>query len=334
MGRGYEKANGGWKGGAAAATSLKDSEIEAVRQILTVALDLCERNSGSSPFSSTLPPPPSVPQQLQQQQQSQQSQQPQQQSEHGSQLWFNVLDRLINAKGFLRLSKELPEHSTIMLQVLSDLLRITMQRMVSKVSLPDLLRKITADQYGNRLGEFREMMTTLLKTYSSELEVCAGAVEVMQQDVSKMFGRKHDLKVQGANIHRIMGQGLPLPSGTIVPNQTSSFASIINVNCRGDASFMLIDHDIVGSISNENDTESLSSHVNPEKGDDSRLSILRTKRQNKKTDRARTRAILKYSNTMMTTNDKLFAMGKSSDAAFMTREIGMLSDAEHCGRLG
>lgn len=142
------------------------------------------------------------------------------------------------------------------------------------------------------------------------------------------------IQVQGANIHRIMGQGIPLPSGTIVPNQASSFASIINVNCRGDASFMLIDHDIVGSISNENDTESLSSHVNPEKGDDSRLSILRTKRQNKKTDRARTRAILKYSNTMMTTNDKLFAMGKSSDAAFMTREIGMLSDAEHCGRLG
>jgi len=336
VGRGNEKSSGGGRGGAAAATSLKDSEIEAVRQILTVALDLCERNSGSSPFSSTPPPSPSIPQQ-QQQQQPQQPQQPQQQSEHGSQLWFNVLDRLINAKGFLRLSREQPEHSTTMLHVLSDLLRITMQRMVSKVSLPDLLRKITADHAGNRLGEFREMMTTLLKTYSSELEVCAGAVEVMQQDVRKMYGRKHDLKVQGANVHRIMGQGLPLPSGTIVPNQTSSFASIINVNCRGGASLMLIDHDIESYFSDENENDKTSSsllHVNPKKDDDARLSILQTKRQNKKTGRANTRAVFKYTNTMMTTNDKLFAMGKSSDAAFMTREIGMLSDAEHCGRLG
>ena len=67
--------------------------------------------------------------------------------------------------------------------------------MVSKVSLPDLLRKISADHAGNRLGEFREMMMTLLKTYSSELKVCAGAVEVMQQDVRKMLVSKHDLKV-------------------------------------------------------------------------------------------------------------------------------------------
>lgn len=214
--------------------------------------------------------------------------------------------------------------------------------MVSKVSLTDLLRKITADHAGNRLGEFREMMTTLLETYSSELEVCAGAVEVMQQDVRMMFGRKHDLKVQGANVHRIMGQGLPIPSGTIVPNRTSSFTSIVKVNCRGDASSILTDHyNSVGSSfyenennnDNENDKTS-SSNIVPEKDDGTRLSILRTKRQNKTTGRMRTRAVLKYSSTMMTANDKLFAMGKSSDAAFMTREIGMLSDAEHCGRLG
>jgi len=99
---------------------------------------------------------------------------------------------------------------------------------------------------------------------------------------------------------------------------------------------MLIDHDIESYFSDENENDKTSSllHVNPKKDDDARLSILQTKRQNKKTGRANTRAVFKYTNTMMTTNDKLFAMGKSSDAAFMTREIGMLSDAEHCGRLG
>ena len=141
-------------------------ESQAVSQILTFGLDLCERNSGSSSNS-----------------------------EHGSQLWFNVLDRLINAKGFLRLSKELPEHSDIMFNVLSDLLRITMQRMVPNVPLPDLVRKITTDHAGNRLGEFREMISTMLKTFVSEMNVCSGAVNTMHEDVQKMNVVRFSLKV-------------------------------------------------------------------------------------------------------------------------------------------
>ena len=142
-------------------------ESQAVCQILTFGLDLCERNSGSTSNS-----------------------------EHGSQLWFNVLDRLINAKGFLRLSKELPEHSDIMFNLLSDLLRMTMQRMVPNVPLPDLLRKITTDHAGNRLGEFREMITTMLKTFVSEMNVSSGAVNTMHEDVQKMNIARFSLKVR------------------------------------------------------------------------------------------------------------------------------------------
>jgi len=36
---------------------------------------------------------------------------------------------------------------------------------------------------------------------------------------------------------------------------------------------------------------------------------------------------------MMTVDDQLFSKGESSDVAFMTRHIGILSDAEHYGRL-
>jgi hypothetical protein len=50
-------------------SSQATKDVERVRRILTVALDLCERNAGT--LSSR--------------------------SEHGSQLFFNVLDRLINA---------------------------------------------------------------------------------------------------------------------------------------------------------------------------------------------------------------------------------------------
>jgi len=143
-------------------------EIQRIKQMLTVALDLCERNSGSSS----------------------------ERDEHGSQWWFNVLDRLINAKGLLRLAKELPHHAEVVSNVLSDLLQLTMQRMVSKVPLPDLLRKLTADHSGNRLGEFREMLMSMLKTYSSELDVCSCAMDVMQVDVKQMSRDKCQLKVR------------------------------------------------------------------------------------------------------------------------------------------
>jgi hypothetical protein len=59
-------------------------EVEGVERILVVALDLCERNSGVKAGSS----------------------------QQGSQLWFNILDRLINAKGFLRF----PRNSQLMLK--------------------------------------------------------------------------------------------------------------------------------------------------------------------------------------------------------------------------
>ena len=149
---------------AQAAKAKREQEIEVVKQILVVSLDICERNSGTS-------------------------------SEHGSQFWFNVLDRLINAKGFLRLAKEMPDHSAAMLGVLSELLRMTMQRMVSKVPLPDLLRKITVDHAGNRLGEFREMIVTMLRTYCSELDICTSATQAMQLDFRQMSQEKRRLKV-------------------------------------------------------------------------------------------------------------------------------------------
>ena len=133
-----------------------------MKQILVVALDLCERNSGATV---------------------------------GSRLWFNVLDRLINAKGFLRLVKELPEHAEVMSKVLSELLQLTMQRMVSNVPLPDLVHKITTDHAGNRLGEFREMIVSMLKTYNLELAVFSNAAEIMYQDMRGMSVRKHGLKV-------------------------------------------------------------------------------------------------------------------------------------------
>lgn len=155
---------------------LTEREIAGVKRILIVALDLCERNSGT--VSSR--------------------------TEHGSQLWFNVLDRLINAKGFLRLSKEQPGHAKVMAGVLGELLRLTMHRMVSSVPLPDLVRKVTSDHSGSRLGELREMVESLLSTYGFEVNVFSGAVNVFQHDSTEMQRMHRALRVQGASVRKVM----------------------------------------------------------------------------------------------------------------------------------
>eukprot|EP01083_Nonionella_stella_P075429 205069_1 len=259
----------------------RERESHAVNQMLTVALDLCERNSG-----------------------------PSSNSEHGSQLWFNVLDRLINAKGFLRLSKELQEHSAIMLDVLSDLLRMTMHRMVSNVALPDLVRKITTDHAGSRLGEFREMITTMLKTYLSELDVCSRAVEVLLHDVQKMSMIEFRLKVRGTKVNE-----------SISITERKNLESTLRISSIG----------ILSPIREG------GGELNAEKKDVKKLSALsrmRRKRQKKSSScKSKNNGQSKVCLGLLTTSDRIFQMGESSDAAYMPRCVGILSDAEHYGRL-
>ena len=160
--------------------SKQEREVDGVKRILVVALDLCERNSGSFTVRT----------------------------EHGSQLWFNVLDRLINAKGFLRLANEQQEHAKVMGGVLSELLRMTMQRMVSSVPLTDLVRKVTSDHSGSRLGELREMVESLLSTYGFELQVFGNAAELFRQDWLQMQRSQTQLQLQGAAVRTVLNTNL------------------------------------------------------------------------------------------------------------------------------
>ena len=49
--------------------------------------------------------------------------------------------------------------------------------MVSNVPLPDILHKITVDHAGSKLGEFRDMIMSMLKTYNFELQIFSKAAE-------------------------------------------------------------------------------------------------------------------------------------------------------------
>eukprot|EP00986_Skeletonema_menzelii_P012485 scaffold6898_cov128-Skeletonema_menzelii.AAC.2 len=149
-----------------------EKEKSSLKSILSAVLDLCERNKNDH---VTLD------------------------NERGPLLWFHVLDRLVNAKGMLRDPKDSSQHlSASISTMLSELLLMTMQRMMPNVSLYDLLHKITKDHARSDLGEFREMLVSMLKTYSSELDVCSNAVDVMYHDISHMSIEKKRLKVQGS----------------------------------------------------------------------------------------------------------------------------------------
>ncbi|GFH54581.1 hypothetical protein CTEN210_11057 [Chaetoceros tenuissimus] len=253
-------------------------EAVAARQILTFGLDLCERNSG-----------------------------PNHKNEHGSQLWFNVLDRLINAKGFLRLSKEIDEHAEIMTNLLNDLLTLTMQRMVPNVPLHDLVRKVTSDHAGSRLGELRELIATMLKTFASETHVCNAATNIMLQDLHKMSKDKHDLKARGTKVFEIPQE----------ESRDDKLLPLISIANNGHASRLAND----GSHPCRNNVESNSGTAR-----------LRKKRTLKSAGRLNP-GREKIKKGMLTIQDKLFQLGESSDAAFMPRKIALLGEAEHFGRL-
>jgi hypothetical protein len=267
----------------------QEREVERVKRILVVALDICERNSGSATSRS----------------------------EHGSQLWFNVLDRLINAKGFLRLSKEQPAHAKVMAGVLSQLLQLTMQRMVSSVPLPDLVRKVTTDHSGSRLGELREMVESLLSTYGFELDVCSGAVSVMHEDVRCMEREHRRLRLEGSIVTSIM----QMPLAKVAKGSNGSQKGrILQLGDGGDAVF--------------GDGGSMRQNAAATVGLGGALHRLRLRRADRDTsmvnetpwDRAHSGL------DMMSVSEKLFNEGESSEAAeYGERLIGVLGEAEHYG---
>ena len=171
---------------------IADKEIGRIKQILAAVLDLCERNKNDHLTLDN--------------------------NERGPLLWFHVLDRLVHVKALLRISNDSSEYvSAGISTVLSELLLMAMQRMISNVSLLELMQKITRDHAGSDLGEFREMLVSMLKTYGSELDVCSSAVSVMYYDIRCMTYEKRRLKVRGSFVQECpRGCSKDVPRGAIL----------------------------------------------------------------------------------------------------------------------
>jgi vacuolar protein sorting-associated protein 8 len=273
-----------------------ESEVDGVRRILIVALDLCERNSGSFAPSNEVVLTSKYKQ---------------------SELWFSVLDRLINAKGFLRLSKEQPEHAKIMSGVLSELLRLTMQRMVSSVPLSDLVRKVTADHSGSQIGELREMVEGLLATYGFELKVVKGAVMTFHDDVRLMRKNQLELQLRGASVLTLMNAELKPPGNGMLVNNVMvhplSQSGVIRVSGRGNATIIPEDR--------------FSSSHRAENGLIDAMKRLRSRRGVGEAHRRSSDLC------MLTVTDRMFYGKETEPVVDGERLVGALGEAEHRGRL-
>ncbi|GKY91185.1 hypothetical protein MPSEU_000091200 [Mayamaea pseudoterrestris] len=263
-------------------------DVENVKRILVVALDLCERNSRTH-------------------------------AEQGSQLWFNVLDRLMNAKGFLRLEKEQPEHAEVMGRALSTLLHLTMQRLVSSVPMNDLVRKITSDSSGSRLGEMREMIESFIKTYGYELRVFQGAANVFRQDYFSMQNSNRRLVVEGAAVRSIGSISLGSEGASdslqrltrldvAVTTGKAGRATVVNV--KGVANSKRIENGLISALT--------------------RLRDRRTESHGRCDD---IRRPPKSSLNMMTASEIAYQRGEFEPVLHGPRSPGLLGEAEHRGRM-
>ena len=271
----------------------QEAEVANVRRILVVALDVCERNSGN--FASTVDGASKFSR---------------------GDLWFNVLDRLINAKGFLRLTKEQPEHANILSNVLSELLRLTMQRMVSSVPLSDLVRKVTSDHSGSRIGELREMVEGLLSSYNFELNVLKGASRVFNDDVRSMRDHQLQLRKEGSAVQTVMntrlnGSRQEVNSLAQHPLFQTGFLEVGQQG--GDARFV--------------ESDRLTSNHRIEQGLLNSMKRLRKRRAPKGS------ATAAQPTNMMTETEKLYQQDLLEPALFADRRSGSLGAAENRGRL-
>ncbi|GAX18100.1 hypothetical protein FisN_25Hh077 [Fistulifera solaris] len=259
-----------------------DRTQESLKRMLTVILDVCERKS----------------------------------SEHGSKLWFTVLDRLITAKGFLRLAKEQPQHAKIMANVLSDLLRQTMQRMVSSVPLLDLVQKVTTGHSGSDLGELREMLESLLTAYNFELRVFEDVTTVFKQDVHEAKNQNRGLCVCGSRVDSILNIDLKAESAHEVSQiLKSNRDSILQVGATSNACFVVGDRDFYNR--------------KIENGFSKALTKLRSRRAGPLRDCGGRHSRLNF----MTNEEQSVRLGEPDPIVMGPRPVKALGAAQHHGRL-
>lgn len=221
--------------------------------------------------------------------------------------------------------------------VLSELLQLTMQRMVSSVPLTDLVRKVTSDHSGSRLGELREMIESLLGTYGFELKVFESAITVFHHDVSIMKREHRTLRLEGHPVQSVMT--VPLKPSKAETSTASHAADQYMVKPAADVTLCagsngnasVVGSDAAAALFNRQASDGLVAS----------LSKLRSRRNTNggpgttysATSRSTLRRGAAVAPSMWTVTDRLYQAGEMEPILFGARPVGALGNAQHRGRL-
>ena len=268
-----------------------EKEIGRIKQILSAVLDLCERNKNNHMQLNN--------------------------DHRESVLWFHILDRLVNVKSLLRLPSDTTDFvSTGISIVLSELLLMAMQRMMPNVSLNELIQKITKDHARSDLGEFREMLMTMLKTYGAELDVCSSAVNVFYHDIRRMTNERRRLKVRGSLVQVVND----IPRGSILEVGHSG-------GCRVTNTSVITSQGIGDSSPGGDDDRASSQHI----------VTLSHHRQKQERHQARRGGIKRGRGKGVGDKEVICMMASDYHLTPMrvvgSRQVGILSDAQNVGGL-
>ena len=88
---------------------------------------------------------------------------------HGA--WFATLDRLVEGKRSLQLSRELPSNASLMHAMVNDLVQQTLSAMAQRVPLAAIVAKIFDDHADSNLGEFRHIIMSMLDTTRYDVRI-------------------------------------------------------------------------------------------------------------------------------------------------------------------
>ena len=116
----------------------------AAAKMLDVALRLCRRHGDAEKRQSDADP-------------------------HGA--WFATLDRLVEGKRSLQLSRELPSNASLMHAMVNDLVQQTLSAMAQRVPLAAIVAKIFDDHADSNLGEFRHIIMSMLDTTRYDVRI-------------------------------------------------------------------------------------------------------------------------------------------------------------------
>jgi len=111
-------------------------------------------------------------------------------------VWFATLDTLVAAKRSLQLAHELPSNSMLLHALLNSMVQRTLSAMAAYVALPTIVSKIIADHADSNLGEFRDIIVSMLDATRDEAHVYGAVKKLLENDANAL--RRTLAKAAGA----------------------------------------------------------------------------------------------------------------------------------------